>query len=226
MHLPIETSGDMSDLSMPPSNCGTPARGSLRLRRRERGSVGRAGLILSAAACAAVGTALIALAAVSCSDRSGESGAGREDAVVNLPFVPPLCDAEVGEEIVLRRGNTSWRWRIVSVDAALVAVEVQEYVDDAPRGPLQALRWNRNGFGLPDEFVVRSIARDRIEVAGQFWDCWRIAVAAGPALRWYWVTDALPVHGVLRIAVDIEGKGAPDLQNPADYLPVGPSVVK
>lgn len=154
----------------------------------------------------------------------GLGGCDRAPAVVAAApgpaavFVPPLCDAQVGEELILRRGATAWRWRIASADAQYVGVEVQEYTNDLPVGPLQSYRWNRNGYGLPDEFVVQEIARDRVEVAGASWDCWRMTVRSGQTTRWYWVTDVLPVHGVLRIAVDLGGKGAPDLASPADYV--------
>lgn len=152
------------------------------------------------------------------------AGCERTPAVVPIDsapaavFVPPLSDAKVGEELMLRRGATAWRWRIASADSQFVGVEVQEYTNDVPSGPLQAYRWSRNGYGLPDEFVVQEIARDRISVAGASWDCWRMTVRSEQATRWYWVTDAVPVHGVLRIAVDLAGKGAPDLASPADYV--------
>lgn len=166
---------------------------------------------------------LVPLAAASAAGL-GLGGCDRTPAVVVAEpgplavFVPPLRDAEVGEELMLRRGATAWRWRIASADGQYVAVEVQEYTNDLPVGPLQSYRWNRNGFGLPDEFVVQEIARDRIEVAGASWDCWRLTVRSGQTTRWYWLTDVLPVHGVLRIAVDLAGKGAPDLASPADYV--------
>ncbi len=155
---------------------------------------------------------------------TGLAGCNRSPAAVAVDtgpaavFVPPLCDAKVGEELMLRRGATAWRWRIASADSQFVGVEVQEYTNDVPAGPLQAYRWSRNGYGLPDEFVVQEIARDRISVADVSWDCWRMTVRSEQATRWYWVTDALPVHGVLRIAVDLAGKGAPDLASPADYV--------
>lgn len=133
-------------------------------------------------------------------------------------FVPPLRDAAVGEELMVRRGATAWKWRVASTDEQFVGVEVQEYVDDVPQGPLQAYRWHRNGFGLPEEFVVQEIARDHIQVGAGTYDCWRLTVRGAKALRWYWVTDQVPVHGLLRIAVDLNNKGTPDLAFPADYV--------
>lgn len=138
-------------------------------------------------------------------------------------LVPPLHDAVVGEELRLRTGPTLWSYRVAHTSDDEVEVEfVSSWVGGspppgwAPRS--ERLVWSRNGFGLADGFVVRRIDPDRIEVAGRWWDCWRLQCHSRQGLRFYWISDEVPVHGVLRIAPDQNQDGVPDPGNEADLV--------
>ena len=132
-------------------------------------------------------------------------------------LIPPLHDAVVGEELRLRRGTEDWVWRVASATDNELGIDFFVYRDGAPTGPPEALRWPRNGFGMPPDFVIREISRDRVVVADRSWDCWRVRAFARDGARWYWITDELPVHGVIRMALD--DRGRPVLQSAADVVP-------
>ena len=132
-------------------------------------------------------------------------------------LVPPLHDAEPGEELRMRRGNEEWTWRVTSTTDTEVEADFTVRRDGEPVGPPKSQRWTRNGFGIPDEFVIREARRDRIEVGGRTWDCWMLRVHSRTGIRYYWISDALPAHGVLRIAV--EDRGRPVLATAADAVP-------
>ena len=135
-------------------------------------------------------------------------------------LVPPLHDAQVGEELRMRRGAEEWLWRVVSATDDEVAVDFfitrGGIVDESGT---EHLRWRRNSFGIPDGpegYVIREIRRDRIDVGGRSHDCWRIKAYARDAVRYYWITDALNVSGFLRIALD--DRGRPLMQTAADAV--------
>jgi len=153
-------------------------------------------------------------------------GGGNAPAAPSATLVVPLNDAVVGEEVRLRRGRSIWTWRVShSTDDAVQVEFVETTEGGGPAGvsppPAQSHVWPRNGFGLPEGLVVRRIDRDRIEVAGRWWDCWRLQCHSRAGTRFYWITDEVPVHGVLRIAPDLDGDGQPDPGTQADLLPDG-----
>jgi hypothetical protein len=65
--------------------------------------------------------------------------------------------------------------------------------------------WNRNGFGMPDGGIARAFERDRIEIGGRRYDCWRVAVYSRIGQRFYWISEEIPVHGVLKVAGVVNG---------------------
>ena len=133
-------------------------------------------------------------------------------------LIPPLHDAEAGEELRLRRGAEDWVWRITSTTTAAIEVEFTvRRTDGLPSPAPSRLVWARNAFGVPPEFIVRMVRRDRISVGGRDWDCWAIRAHSESEIRYWWVTDELPCHGVLRMAIDRDG--SPDLSSAADCVP-------
>ena len=128
------------------------------------------------------------------------------------PLIPPLHDAQVGEWLRLAAGVDAEVYRVVRATDYAVDVEITRYHDEAPEGPPSVETWPRNGFSLPaDKSVIRAIEPDRIEVAGKWFDCWRVHVfshVAGLTERVYWICDKIPVHGLLKIANVV--KGGPD----------------
>jgi hypothetical protein len=132
-------------------------------------------------------------------------------------LIPPLQDAEAGEELRLRRGNEDWIWRVASTTETEVLVDFRIVRGGVPAGPVKQTSWPRNGFGLPPGFVVSEIRRDRIEAAGRTWDCWWLRARSAEGGRSYWITDELPAHGVIRMAV--EEKGRPVPATAADVVP-------
>lgn len=137
---------------------------------------------------------------------------------LQLPaLVPPLRDAAPGEELVLRVGDTSFRWRLVRDLGHEVEVEYARYERDAPVAAPSRHVWHRNGFGLQPEWVIQSFVRERITVAGRPFDCWRLHVRSQKETRWYWISDEVPVHGIVRLAVD-RGKGVPDETSQSDVV--------
>lgn len=132
-------------------------------------------------------------------------------------FVPPLVDAEPGEELRLRRGDEDWIWRVASTSEVEVLVEFRKVRGGEPTEPARSLSMHRNNLGLPEGFMVLEMRRDRIEAAGRSWDCWRVRARAGDSVRSYWISEELPVHGVIRIAVEERGREVPATQ--ADVVP-------
>ncbi len=129
-------------------------------------------------------------------------------------LIPPLWDAEVDEWVRLEPtdGSTSIVYRVVNAGDTWVDVETTSYVNGNFVGSPQKVRWKRNCFGLPeDECVIRAFDPDRIEVDGKSYDCWRILAGSATVQQMYWISDAIPVHGVLRVA-NVH-KGDPDLKN-------------
>jgi hypothetical protein len=134
-------------------------------------------------------------------------------------FVPPLHDAQPGEELRLRRGNEEWVWHVASATHEEVEVDFRVMRDGVAVGPPEPMRWPRNGFGLPRGFVVREIRRDRIEVGGRSWECWLVRAQTENSGMWYWVSEEAPVHGVLRMAVD--DRGRPVTGSAGEIVPEG-----
>jgi len=165
---------------------------------------------------AAAGLASLALALHGCREEPLPAPPPPPPAVL----VPPLHDAQEGEELVMRGAfGETWIWRVRSTTDETVEVEfVAHPVDPADGVRTKTLVWHRNGFGLDEAMVIRRIARDRIEVAGRSWDCWRVHGHSRQGQRFFWVTDELPVHGTLKMAVANE-KGAPEEVSAAYYLP-------
>lgn len=169
---------------------------------------------------AAAALVAVVFVAPACDDAPAPARPGPRVATL----VPPLQDAVAGETLVLRRGTTVWRWRVDSTTDETVAVEFVE-TDDRPTGaatpapPTLRRVWSRNGFGLMEGLVVREIQSDRIDVAGRAWDCWRLRCHARSGVLFYWISDEVPVHGVLRIAPDLDQNGLPDPSGWAEYVP-------
>ena len=139
------------------------------------------------------------------------------------PFVPPLNDAVVGEEVRLHRGPLVSTYRVARTTDDEVQVEFFESYEGTPpagwtAAPAKTYVWRRNGFGVPEDFVVRRADPDRIDVGGRSFDCWRLTCHSRAGLRFYWISDRVPVHGVLRIAPDLDGDGGPDVALQADLL--------
>lgn len=138
---------------------------------------------------------------------------------LQLPaLVPPLADAKPGEELVLRRGDAEFRWRVVRDAGQELEVEYQAYEKGAPSSGAERMVWHRSGFGLKPEWIIQSFVRERIEVAGRTFDCWRMHVRSMKESRWFWISDEAPAHGVVRLAVD-RGKGVPDDASAAEIVP-------
>lgn len=123
-------------------------------------------------------------------------------------FVPPLQDAQVGEWLRLASGSDSEQYRIVRAGDFDVDVEIVKYLNDQPAGPPQVVTWRRNSFSVPDDAVIRAIDPDHIEVGGKWYDCWRLSIYGKQVQRYYWVTDQVPAHGLIKVA-NI-GKSGPD----------------
>src|SRR5688500_4642344 len=113
-------------------------------------------------------------------------------------LLPPLHDAVAGEELWMRRGREDWLWRVVSATDDALEVHYFRYLEGAPIGDPTRLVWPRNGFGVGEGMVIRRFERDRIEVAGRTWECWRIHAHHRNGIRYYWVSDELEVNGVLK----------------------------
>jgi hypothetical protein len=148
-------------------------------------------------------TALLLLVAVSCNPDP-------EPAPPKAPpprrLIPPLWDAKVGEWLRVEEGPASLVYRVVNAGETWIDVETTPYRDGAPTGSPQKTRWTRNSFGLPDnECVVRVFDPDRIEVKGKWYDCWRLLVSSATEQQMYWISDEIPVHGLLRVAAVHKG---------------------
>lgn len=138
-------------------------------------------------------------------------------AVQPAVLIPPLHDAQTGEQLRMHRGDEEWVWRVVSASDEEVSVDFFVYRGGVVvEGRTDHLRWMRNSFGIPEGFVIREIRRDRIDVGGTSYDCWRLKAYAREGARYYWITDSLPVSGFLRIA--LEERGKPLLQTAAEAV--------
>lgn len=125
-------------------------------------------------------------------------------------LVPPLHDAKVGEWLKVESGVDSQLFRVVGVspDDYEIQVEMIQFHEGAPTGGAQHFTWHRNSWSLPHDCVIRSIDRDRVDIAGKRYDCWRLGIFTHQRNMIYWVSDEFPVHGVLKFTV--VGKEGPD----------------
>lgn len=117
----------------------------------------------------------------------------------------------------MKRADEDWIWRVTSATGHEVEVEFRRFRDGVALGPAENLVWSRNLWGLPPGYRVDELARDRLEVGGRAWDCWRMRAVSPNDLRWYWFTEELPVSGFLRVARDDRGK--PELAFAATVIP-------
>ncbi len=159
-------------------------------------------------ACLVLGTLLGGALALGASC-DGDEAPRRTRTPALRALVPPLHDAKAGEWLRLEVGADALEYRIVGADDLTVHVEIVQYRDDVPVGPPFKEVWSRNNFGLPvdpAEGVVRRYEPDHIVAAGRSWDCWRLHVHSRQGVRYYWVTDELPVHGVIKYA-GVSAKG-------------------
>lgn len=134
-------------------------------------------------------------------------------------FVSPLAQVESGETLRIAQGPKEFRYVVLSTTHSEVEVRVMEYQNGAPPAGSEPRveRWKRNGLGIPPDAVVQHVAPDAIEVHGRFWPCWRVRALRDSGPVFYWLTDALPVHGLLRLARAKDG--APDLATAYVALP-------
>jgi hypothetical protein len=123
-----------------------------------------------------------------------------------MRLVPPLQDAQVGEMLRIEAGAGAEVYHVVGGDDFQVQVEVVQYQNGAPASSPTVLTWHRNGFSMPADAVIRAIDQDRIEVGGKTYDCWRLAVASRVRQLYYWISDEIPVHGVLKVASIVKGE--------------------
>jgi hypothetical protein len=125
-------------------------------------------------------------------------------------LVPPLHDAKVGEWLKVEAGVDSQMFRVVGVspDDYELTVEMIQSSNGVPVGGPEFFKWRRNSWSLPSDCVVRAIDRDRVEVGGKHYDCWRLAVFSHQRNMVYWISDEIPVHGVLKFTA--VGKHGPD----------------
>ena len=116
-------------------------------------------------------------------------------------FAPPLNDAQVGEELVLRRGEQEWRYTVVEAGDTNVRVQALTYENGEPTDRPKLIEWHRNGFGVPQDAVIRRIERGRVETGGRSWVCWILHVYTRDRGRYiYWISDQVAVHGILKMA--------------------------
>ena len=83
------------------------------------------------------------------------------------------------------------------------------YKNGEPSSSPTVQTWPRNGFGLPANCVIRQIDHDSIDVGGVRYDCWRLSIftrEAGAPQRSYWVSDKVPVQGLLKAAIVQKGE--------------------
>jgi hypothetical protein len=128
-------------------------------------------------------------------------------------LVPPLCDAQVGEWERLEAGALAEVYRVVEASEETVTIESVRYSEGTPVGPPEPRVFGRNGFGLPQGYVVQRIDPDRIDVGGTMRDCWRIAATSQTGARFWWISEAVPACGILKIAQSVRGQ--PDEPNAA-----------
>jgi hypothetical protein len=138
-------------------------------------------------------------------------------------LIPPLHDAQVGEWLRLEAGVDAEVYRVVGASDYEVQVEVMRYHNGEPSSSPAVQTWSRNGFGLPANSVIRQIDRDAIDVGGVRYDCWRLSIftrEAGAPQRSYWVSETIPVQGLLKAA--IVQKGEADDVHAAKLVDWGP----
>lgn len=120
-------------------------------------------------------------------------------------LVPPLNDAQVGEWVRIGVGKASEVVKVVDASDFQVKVQIIRYVDDEPQSPVFEV-WPRNSFGVPADGVIRAIDRDWIDVTGKRYECWRLAVYGRQRQMVYWVSEEIPVHGILKVAALNKGE--------------------
>jgi hypothetical protein len=170
------------------------------------------------ASCAAAAAVAAALAAASCCK---DPPPAPPPAPVRS-LIPPLQGAKVDQWIRVQAGVDAEVYRVVNATDYEVQVEVTRYKNDEPSPPVTQT-WHRNSFGLPPNCVVRRIDPDSIEVGGVRYDCWRLSIFShdpGVGERLYWVSEQIPVHGLLKAA--IVQKGGPDEIHAATLVDWGP----
>ncbi len=122
-------------------------------------------------------------------------------------LIPPLHDAQAGEQLVLSNGVIDQIYRVVSASDGEVEVEITTRRDDMPveeRAPYK-VTLNRNSWGIKADHngaptVNRRFVRDTLDAGGKTFPCWRVDVFSRKGNFVYWLTDALPVHGIVKIA--------------------------
>lgn len=126
-------------------------------------------------------------------------------------LVPPLHDAKVGEWLRIKSGVDEQLYRVVGVspDDYEIDVELTQYQNGLPLAKPTPFKWHRNSFGLPHDCVVRAIDRDRVEVDGKSYECWRLQVFTHQGNWVYWISEEIPAHGVLMMTK--VGKNGPDM---------------
>lgn len=108
--------------------------------------------------------------------------------------------------IRLEAGANAEVYHVVGGDEFQVQVEVVQYQNGAPVSSPTVHTWHRNSFSMPADAVIRAIDQDRIEVGGKMYDCWRLSVASRVRQLYYWISDEIPVHGVLKVASSVKGE--------------------
>jgi hypothetical protein len=138
-------------------------------------------------------------------------------------LIPPLHDAQVGEWLRVETGVDSEMYRVVAATDYEVTVEITRYKAGEPTSSPTRQTWSRNSFGLPANCVVRQIDPESLVIGGVRYDCWRLSIFSretGAAQRAYWISDAIPVHGLLEAAV--VQKGSVDDLHAAKLVDWGP----
>ncbi len=122
-------------------------------------------------------------------------------------FVPPLQDAQEGEQLILARGEQEWRYTIIGAADTTVEVELVRYSEGVPLDRPERFTWHRNSFGVPDDAVVRAIQPKVLHQDGQRWDCWLLHVyTRDRGVFYYWLSDDVSAQGWLKIAQAKDGK--------------------
>ena len=134
------------------------------------------------------------------------------------PFVNPLAEVKRGESLALRQVDGAIQsYRVLEADdfTVLLSVEMRDAGGSASTRQIRVARTFPGFFIILEgdvppeeaaatarEFVVESMAPDEIHVEplGRSFRCWRIRGhhrVSGDLT--YWVTDEVPVQGLLRI---------------------------
>jgi hypothetical protein len=151
-------------------------------------------------------TVAVSAGAVLYFGRPGQNG-DPATAPVGLRLIPPLFDAKPGEQLVVGAGDLEYEYVVRSVLGDRVEVDVFKRLrgEPAPGGPTRVV-WNRNGWGMPADTIIRQIEYDVRVLHGRPWPCWRLNVHHKQGARVYWITDELPVNGVVGAARIIKGR--------------------